>query len=435
MSSATGNVEPDLRLTQLQQLLARLPPDKAERLRDALRAQAGGGPVSPMLGEILGKLSLRAGDGGEDQPNALMRRLCTLFEPFLVSDPGEPQPWHIARASLMPWWRAAMTMSTELQRCEQDFIAAVRAQRTAKIEESVGRAYDCLAPLSCQIALPNPNQDPGTLTQDLAKLNALLEGRAAFNPALAAIGLAGQIKPGREIEIDERLLAGFVTQYGRLARESALDPLWLGHAVTNRLARPWTGMRLVRAVIERGDLGPLAHYELAPLVSRALGQLAALTEEAEAQLRRAARIRRPAEIAGAAAAARRYFAALDETEDEVSSLSLYAEAQLIGRDRILTAIADTLGLFEGVIASFLRRWSPKDAPDDDPEFMAALDAADLLGVVKDACNGRFCFAPAHAAGQRLGEVLRRTPPSATGPALQQWSRHSTSLAQSLRLAN
>jgi hypothetical protein len=431
MSSATGDGATDLRRTQLEQLLGRLPPDKAERLRDALRVQAGAGPVSPMLSDIMGKLSLRASDGGEDQPNALMRRLCTLFEPFLVSDPGEPKPWHIARASLMPWWRAAMAMSPELQRCEQDFIAAVRAQQTAEIEESVGRAYDCLIPLAPQIMLPNP----GASVQDLAKLTTLLEGRAAFTPALAAIGIAGQIKPGREIELDERLLAGFTAQYCRLARESALDPLWLGHAVANRLARPGTGLRLVRAVIERGGLGPLAHYELAPLVSRALGHLAGLADEAETQLRRAARIRRPAEIAGAAAAARRYFSALDETEDAVSSLSHHAEAQLVGRDRILTAVGDTLGLFEGVIASFLRRWSPKDMPDDDPEFAAALDAADLLGMVNDACTGKSCFAPAHAAGQRLGEVLRRTPPGATGPALQRWSRHSATLAQSLRLAN
>lgn len=431
MSSATGDGGSDLRRNQLEQLLGRLPPDKAEKLRDALRTQIGAGPVSSMLTDILGKLSLRASDGGEDQPNALMRRLCTLFEPFLVSHPDEPKPWHIARASLMPWWRAAMAMSPDLQRCEQDFIAAVRTQKAAKIEESVGCAYDVLTPLAPQIALPNP----GTLVQDLAKLTALLEGRAAFAAALAAIGLAGPIKPGREIELDERLIAGFMTQYCRLARESTLDPLWLGHAVFNRLARPWTGLRLVRAVIDRGGLGPLAPFELAPLVGRALGELAGLADAAEAQLRRAARIRRPAEIAGAAAAARRYFVALEETEDAVPSLSHHAEAQLIGHDRILAAIADTLGLFEGVIASFLRRWSPTDMPDDDPEFMAALDAAELLGLVKDACDGRFCFAPAHAAGQRLGEVLRRTPPGATGPALQQWSRHRTSLAQSLRLPN
>src|ERR1700735_3188526 len=94
----------DPRRRQLQELLDRRPAGKAEQLRDALRAQAGMDPVSPRLAEIIDRLSLRAGDAGADQPDALMRRICMLFEPFLVSLPEGGRGGGGRRSSSAPRW-------------------------------------------------------------------------------------------------------------------------------------------------------------------------------------------------------------------------------------------------------------------------------------------------------------------------------------------
>lgn len=425
-------VPPDPRRQQLIALLDRLPPNKAEKLQEMLRSQVGNQPVSPLLADIIQRLALRAGDGGEDQPNALMRRICTLFEPFLVSSLGQAADWAIQRSSLRPWWDAAIASSAQVLRCEENFIQAVKAQDSAAIEQAVLAAYDRLAEATPGLVIPGASAG---LRQDLHKLATLLADRRALGAALAALEIEGPLRPGREIELDEALTAKFAREYVVLARASELDPTWLGHAVMNRLARPWTGLLLARAVIEFGEIAPLAQSELAPLVNRAFAELAQLGRSAEQQLHRAAKTRLASEIARAAVLTERYFAGLDEIAFlvDMASFSRHAQARLTEREGVVVAVTETLGLFEAVIGHFLRSWSPRPADADDPELTAALDAAALLGTIKAIGAGYSFERPAEAISARIAGLLDHTPPAATGPALRQWGRHKAGLMHNLRL--
>jgi hypothetical protein len=425
----------DPRHIKLQALLDRLPAGKAEQVRDALRAQAGTGPVSPGLAEILARLSLRAGDGGEDQPNALMRRICTLFEPFLLSAPEAANDWVILRASLMPWWSAAMAASAGLRRCEENFIEAVRAQNQAQIESAVMRSYDFLAEVTRDLAVGGASD---TLSRDRYKIAALLTGHRRFSAALTAIGIGGRITPGREIELGHALVSGFTQQFRALSDAPALEAFWLGHAVMNRLARPWTGLRLVRAVRGCGKLTASAETNLAPLVGRAFWHLSELGRAAAVQLRRAARVHRGPAITEAATVAHRYFAALNEVmiETDPGGFAGAMDAHLSECAGVMTGVANTLGLFEGVIARFRHHWQPRAGGGSTLEFPAALEAAALLGAVAAAGPAAHRLAgPVTAAGIRLVTAFRHPPDPAMadGPAMEQWSEESTRLLQILGL--
>jgi hypothetical protein len=430
MSGATG--APDPRREQLVELLGRLPADKAEKLRETLQAQIGTQPASPLLSDVIQRLALRAGDAGEDQPNALMRRICTLFEPFLVTLPEQAADWVILRSSLMPWWAAAMAASPPLKRCEEAFIQAVRARRPEAIEQAVTTTYDRLAEVTQTLTIRGAS---AVLRQDLRKMAALLANRAALETALAAIGVQGKVKAGQEIELDEKLVADFAEQYLMLARRSDLDPTWLGHAVLNRMARPWTGLLLAKAVAETGQVSLLAQSELAPLLHRAFGHLVQLARGAETQLRRAAKTKNAVEIARAAVVTESYFSALGELAltGGLGDFSRHAQAKLTQQDSVIAAVAETLGLFEGVISGFLHHWTARPPDMDNPELSAALDAAALLGTVK-ALGPGYCFEqPLAAIGSRLAEALDRTPSNASGPAARQWSQHRAGLLHNLRL--
>jgi hypothetical protein len=427
-----GESAPDPRHEQLVELLDRLPADKAEKLRDLLRSQAGTQPASPLLSDIIQRLALRAGDGGEDQPNALMRRICTLFEPFLMSAPDQAADWVILRSSLLPWWGAAMAASLPLRRCEENFIQAVRARLPQAIEQAVAATYDRLTEVTQSLTIRGASAG---LRQDVRKMATLLANRLALGAALAAIEIGGPVKPGKEIDLDDRLIRGFVAQYPILARQSTLDPLWLGHAVMNRLARPWTGLLLVQAVIAAGCMAPLAQSEVTPLAIRAFGHLAQLGRSAEAQLRRAGKIRHAFEIARAAVVTERYFAALGEVAalSGFDGLSCHAQERLTERAGVVAAVTETLGLFEGVVSGFLHHWTPRPPDQDDPELSAALDAAALLGAVKALGSGYSFERPAVAIAARLAEALGRAPAAATGSAVRQWSQHRAGLTHNLRL--
>jgi hypothetical protein len=425
----------DPRRRQLQELLDRLPAGKAEQLRDALRAQAGMDPVSPRLAEIIDRLSLRAGDAGEDQPDALMRRICMLFEPFLVSLPEDGQDWVILRSSLGPWWTAAMVESAGLRRCEENFIQAVRARNEAEIKSAVLEAYDFLAETTRGLVT---GEAAVTLGRDLHKIASLLTGHGRFTAALAALGISGPISPGREIEFNYPLISGFNQQFRALTDAPELDAAWLGHAIMNRLARPWTGVRLVRAVREGGNVTALAEGKLAPLVTRAFWHLSELGRAAGMKLRRAARIRRGPAITEAATVAHCYFAALDEVmiEANLGGLARAMEAHLAECAGVMAGVANMLGLFEGVIASFLHHWQPRAEEGDAPEFSAALEAAALLGAVKAAGPAAYSLAgPVAEAGARLIKALGQPPGQAmaTGAAIEQWSEQHGRLLRNLRL--
>ncbi|MEA2756624.1 MAG: hypothetical protein QOJ54_2913 [Aliidongia sp.] len=416
----------DPRRGQLEELLSRLPPDKAEKLRETLCSQAGGQPISPMLADIIQRIALRAGDGGEDQPNALMRRVCVLFEPYLVSSPDDSE-WMIQRASLMPWWKAAMASSADLRRNEERFIESIRARQPAAVERAVVESYGHLAEISPVLVLHDPSD---ALRRDMRKMTVLLKGRTALGAALAAIGIGGPVKPGREIEIDATLITGFVAQYVSMLREAAIDPVWLGHGVMNRLARPWTGIRLVRAVLDRGGLTGAARGGLEPLARRAFWHLSELGRAAEVSLRRAAKIRRVAEITQAAVAVERYFAAFDSVAHEAE----LNREHLAVRDAVIVGVSNTLGLFEGVVAGFLRHWQPR--PEAAPDLAEALDAAALLGMIGAITAGQAespVVAAAAAAIARLAVLLRQTPAAAAGSARAEWSVQSGRLTSNLRL--
>jgi hypothetical protein len=435
-SNAAGDepaeVAPDPRRAQLVELLGQLPAHKAEKLREMLQALVGAQPISPLLADVVQRLALRAGDAGEDQPNALMRRVCTLFEPFLVSLPEQAADWVILRSSLMPWWGASMAASAALRRCEESFIQAVRAHDPAAVEQAVATTYARVTEVTETLAIRGASV---VLRQDLRKIASLLANRAALSQALAALGIGGPVRSGQLIELDEALVGGFAEQYLVMAQGSALDPIWLGHAVMNRLARPWTGVLLAKAVAESGQIAALAQSELAPLLNRAFSHLIQLARAAEAQLRRAAKTKHAVEIARAAAETERYFTALDEIAvmGGLGDFSLFAQTRLTEQESVIAAVAETLGLFEGVINGFLQHWTPRPADEPDPELSAALDSAGLLGTIKALGPGYSFDRPLDAMLQRLGEALGRTPDTATGPAARQWTQHRAGLVHNLKL--
>jgi len=422
----------DPRREQLVELLGRLPAHKAEKLREMLQALVGAQPISPLLADIIQRLALRAGDAGEDQPNALMRRVCTLFEPFLVSLPDQAADWVIQRSSLMPWWGASMAASATLRRCEDSFIEAVRAQDKDAVEQAVATTFARVTEVTQTLSIRGA---PASLRQDLRKMAALLANRTPLGRSLAAIGIGGPVRAAQLIELDEALVAGFTEQYLALARGSALDPTWLGHAVMNRLARPWTGILLAKSVADSGEISLLAQSELAPILNRAFFHLIQLARTAEAQLRRAAKTKNAVEIARAAAETERYFSALDEigVMGGLGDFSHHAQARLTEQESVIAAVAETLSLFEAVINGFLRHWTPRPADEPDPELSAALDAAGLLGTVKALGPGYGFDRPLDAMLQRLGDALSRTPESASGPAARQWTQHRAGLAHNLKL--
>jgi hypothetical protein len=433
VSDEPAPATPDPRREQLVELLGQLPAHKAEKLREMLQALVGAQPISPLLADIIERLALRAGDAGEDQPNALMRRVCTLFEPYLVSLPEQAADWTILRSSLMPWWSAAMAASAALRRCEESFIEAVRAQDEVGVEKAVTTTFACVSEVTQTLSIRGAS---AILRQDLRKMAALLANRTPLGRSLAVIGIGGPVRAGQEIELDEALVAGFAEQYLALARGSALDPIWLGHAVMNRLARPWTGVLLAKAVAESGEISLLAQSELAPLLTRGFSHLIQLARTAETQLRRAAKTKNAVEITRAAVLTERYFAALDEVAvmGELGEFSHHAQATLTEQDCVIAALADTLSLFEGVVAGFLHHWTPRLEEQPNPELSAALDVAGLLGTVKALGDGYSFDRPLDAILQRLAEALARTPPVSTSLAARQWNQHRAGLMHSLRLA-
>ncbi len=433
MSKVSDEPAADPRREQLVALLGQLPAHKAEKLREMLQALVGAQPISPLLADIIQRLALRAGDAGEDQPNALMRRVCTLLEPYLVSLPEQAADWVILRSSLMPWWGASMAASAALRRCEESFIQAARAQDKEGVEEAVATTFARVSEVTQGLSIRGASAN---LRQDLRKIAALLANRTPLSRSLGVIGIGGPVRAGQEIELDEALVAGFAEQYLELARGSALDPIWLGHAVMNRLARPWTGVLLAKAVAESGQVSLLAQSELAPLLNRAFFHLIQLARTAETQLRRAAKTKNAVEIARAAVLTERYFSALDEigVMGGLGDFSHHAQATLTEQDSVIAAVAETLGLFEGVIAGFLRHWTARPEEEPNPELSAALDAAGLLGTVKALGSGYSFDRPLDAILKRLAEALTRTPAAATGPATRQWGQHRAGLMHNLRLA-
>lgn len=433
VSNEPAPAAPDPQREQLVALLGQLPAHKAEKLREMLQALVGAQPISPLLADIIQRLALRAGDAGEDQPNALMRRVCTLLEPYLVSLPEQAADWVILRSSLMPWWGASMAASAALRRCEENFIQAARAQDKEGVEEAVATTFARVSEVTQTLSIRGAS---AILRQDLRKIAALLANRTPLGRALEALGVAGKVRAGQEIELDEALVAGFAEQYLELARGSALDPIWLGHAVMNRLARPWTGVLLAKAVAESGQVSLLAQSELAPLLNRAFFHLIQLARTAETQLRRAAKTKNAVEISRAAVLTEQYFSALDEigVMGGLGDFSHHAQATLTEQDSVIAAVAETLSLFEGVIAGFLRHWTPRPEEEPNPELSAALDAAALLGTVKALGSGYSFDRPLDAILKRLAEALARTPPASTGLAARQWGQHRAGLMHNLKLA-
>jgi hypothetical protein len=137
-----------------------------------------------------------------------------------------------------------------------------------------------------------------------------------------------------------------------------------------------------------------------------------------------------AEITQAAVAVERYFAAFDSVAHEAE----LNREHLAVRDAVIVGVSNTLGLFEGVVAGFLRHWQPR--PEVAPDLAEALDAAALLGMIGAVTAGQAESAvvvAAAAAIARLAVLLRQPPPAAAGSARAQWSLQSGRLTSSLRL--
>ncbi|GGF07706.1 hypothetical protein GCM10011611_11490 [Aliidongia dinghuensis] len=390
----------DARWAQLVELIAKLPPDKAEQLRAMLGADSLVLTHSAGFGQVLQALELRrSGDRGPAAGEPLMRRVCQLLEPFLIDEPDDSDTGVIRRQSLVPWWEASLAQSAALREIDETYRRAAAAKVPAEMERLEEEAMAELARRAKTLAFKNTAQ---AVIEDVRRIGIVLAGGAALARALKDLSVDGPPQaPG--IELDAVLVRRFGKAYEALSTNRQFDPVWLGHAVMNHLARPWEVVTLIHRVTGCTDIQMLEQTELAPLVDRAIGQLVAVAEEAVRAIREAARGRKADQIETAARCANLYFDLAESIAREIKleRASHWGQAYMASRKQLSDLIPAKLGDFEETITDFLDDWRPGEhSRADHPAFFDAISAADFIGAMK-------LRAARHGFGMPFGGLERR----------------------------
>lgn len=422
----------DPRWQQLLALVSQLPPDKAEKLREML---GGDGLVmanSEGLGQVLKALELRRGDEGAAAGEPLMRRICQLLEPFLVDEDADAGAGRIRRTSLVPWWEASLAQSPAIQDIDQQYRRAIREKLGAERERLEGEAMAELARRARTLTIRNIAQ---AVIEDVRRIGIILGGGMALAKVLTELGVDGAPEaPG--IELDEPIVRRFGRAYEALGAERTFDPVWLGHAVMNHLARPWEVVTLIHRVTGCTDVHMLEQTELAPLVDRTMEQMITVAGRAQKAIKEASRHPTAAAIEAAARGAVLYFDLAEAIAREIKleRSSHWGQAYMASRKNLSDLIADTLEDFEAVIGDFLDDWTADaHGQDDHPGFLAAVAAADFLGAMKLRATRHGFGMPFTALERRLQDSLGRVMKRPKGNAPDPWPGQKRRLLGGLRL--
>ena len=431
--SAAVDKAKDPRWQQLVALIGQLPPEKADKLREML---SGDGLVmagSEGLGQVLQALELRRGDAAEkSRAEPLMRRICHLLEPFLVNDEQGASAGTIRRKSLVPWWEASLAQSAVLRDTDKQYQRATEEKLAAEMERLEGEAMAELSRRARTLAIRNTAQ---TVIEDVRRIGTILGGGLALAKALRELGVDGP--PGRSgIELDERIVRRFGQAYEALGAERTFDPVWLGHAVMNHLARPWEVVTLIHRVTGCTDVHMLEQTELAPLMDRTIDQMIAVAARAATAIKEAARQRTAAGIAAAAQGATLYFdlAEVIARDIKLERTSHWGQAYMASRKTLSDLIADTLEDFEEIVGDFLDDWTADGhGREDHPAFLNAVAAADFLGAMKLRATRHGFGMPFTGLERRMQDSLGRVMKRPKGNAPDPWPAQKRRLLSGLRL--
>ncbi|MDB5359794.1 MAG: hypothetical protein JWO51_1091 [Rhodospirillales bacterium] len=422
----------DPRWEQLLALIAKLPPDKATKLREMLGSDGLVMANSAGIGQVLQALELRRSDGEKSAAEPLMRKVCTLLEPFLINDGAEATTGTIRRKSLVPWWEASMAQSPALREIDQQYQRAVREKLTAEMERLEEEAMAELSRRAGTLAFKNTAQ---TVIQDVRSIGTVLAGGNALAKALMEIGIDGPpSRPG--IALDELIVRRFGKAYEALGAERTFDPVWLGHAVMNHLNKPWEVVTLIHRVTGSTDVKMLEQTELAPLMDRIMDQLVAVATQATNGITDAARRKTAPEIDAANASANLYFDLAEAIAREIKleRTSAWGQAYLTSRKTLSDLIPDKLENFEETILDFLDDWTPEDyGREDHPAYLSAVAAADFLGAMKQRATRHGFGMPFTSLERRLQDTLGRSMKRPRGNEADPWPGQKRRLLKALRL--
>ena len=423
----------DPRWQQLVELISKLPPDKADKLRAMLGGDALVIANSDGFGQVLKALELRRdGDRGQDTSEPLMRRICQLLEPFLVNHVEFETTGVIRRQSLVPWWEASMAQSPALRDIDQQYQRATKAKITAEMERLEEEAMAELARHAKTLTVRNTAQ---SVIEDVRRIGIVLAGGMPLAKALRTLGIEGPPSEGG-IELDSVLVRRFGHAYEALGTDRLFDPVWLGHAVMNHLAKPWEVVTLIHRVTGSTDIQMLEQTELAPLIDRTMDQLVAVAAKATQLIKDAARLKQADPIEAAARSANLYFDLSESIAREIKleRASQWGQAYMNSRKGLSDLIPDKLEDFEEAITDFLDDWTHAvHGRDDHPGFINAVAAADFIGSMKLRAARHGFGMPFAGLERRMQDQLGRSMKRPPGDAPDPWPAQKRRLLQGLRL--
>lgn len=420
----------DPRWQQLIALIAQLPPEKAEKLRQMLGGDGLVMASSAGFGQVLQALELRRSDADKVAAEPLMRRICVVLEPFLIND-GEATAGTIRRKSLVPWWEASIAQSAALRELDKQYQRAVREQLTAEMERLEAEAMAELARRARTLVFKNIAQ---SVIEDVRRIGTVLGGGIALAKALKDLGVDGPPShPG--IALDDRLVRCFGKAYDALGAEQSFDPVWLGHAVMNHLEKPWEVVALIHRVTGCTDVQMLEQTELAPLMDRTMEQLVSIAAQATQCIKDAARRKTAAEINDAARNATLYFDLAESIAREIKleRASQWGQTYLTSRKSLSDLIPDKLEDFEETIMDFLDDWTPEDrGREDHPAYLSAVAAAEFIGSMKLRAARHGFGMPFSSLERRMQDALGRSMKRPKGNQPDPWPAQKRRLLTSLR---
>ncbi len=391
------------RWQQLIALVERLPPDKAQKLRDLLKTQDFGNIAAEGFAQMMRTLDLRSSDvAGGPGPETLMRRVCKRLEPYLVNANDTDDEGVVARSSLMIWWKAAKTQSRQISAWEEEFSDALVRQDSDAASLVGLAAADQLARSSRTMTIKGASR---AVMTDIRRIGEILSGGTALYDALESLGLTGPVTGKNRIELAPLLQEQFPIEYAKAANEQIYNPIWLGYAVLDRLQKPWEVLQLINGIqMANARSVRVEDTELAPLVERVMNLLRLLSSQSVTEIKDGAREPTLATLHAVFQSTARYFEA---AEVVTAQLKLdrdgpWGRLFLTLRRTIAEVIAEKLNDFEDVLVEFVEEW------DEDIQFDATNLQLERAYAVVDLLAMWRAHADRHGFATTFGAFDRRT---------------------------
>ena len=391
------------RWQQLIALVERLPPDKAQKLRDALKTQDFSNIAAEGFAQMMRTLDLRSTDvAGGPGPETLMRRVCKRLEPYLVNTNDDEDEGVISRPTLMIWWKAAKAQSRQLSLWEDEFSEALARQDSEAASLVERAAADHLAGACLTMTVKAATR---AVTTDIRRIGQILSGGTALYDALDVLGLVGPVTGKSRIDLSPLLQEQFPIEYARAADEQIYNPIWLGYAVLNRLRKPWEVLYLVNGIqMANARSVRVEDTELAPLVERVMNFLRLVSSQSVAEIKDSAREPSLAKIHAVSQSTARYFEAAEvvAAQLKLDRDGAWGRLFLSLRKTTAEAITEKLNDFEDILVGFVEEW------DEDVQSDLANAPLELAYAVVDLLAMWRAHADRHGFATTFGAFDRRT---------------------------